>query len=90
MIDDRQRPQALDEIGDNIAPNGQNIDWFFGGTCPRFAYTSGVSEFVGVELTLAGAIPYLRNDLAQIIRNTVARLTASRDRELVEIAGRRV
>ncbi len=56
-------------------------------TTPRFAYTIGVSESVGFELILAGAIFYMRDDVAKIIRNTAAHLKASRHRELVEVAG---
>lgn len=69
MIDDRHPQQALDEIRENSARNGQHIYCVVGETCPRFANTIGVSESVGVELILAGAIFYVRDDVAAITRN---------------------
>lgn len=77
MIDDRQRQQALDEIRENIARNGRHIYRVVGETCPRFAYTIGFSESGGVELILAGAIFYMRDDGAQIIRNLFGNDNAS-------------
>jgi hypothetical protein len=87
MISADQRKRALHDIRENIARNGQPVYLVFGETTPRFAYTIGVSESVGVKLILAGAIFYKRDDVAKIISETVAHLRASRDWELVEIAG---
>jgi hypothetical protein len=88
MISEDQRKRALDEIRENISRSGQHIYYVFGETSPRFAYTIGVSESVSVELILAGAVFYKREDVAKIIRDTAAHLRAYHDRELVEIAGR--
>jgi hypothetical protein len=87
MISKEQRKRALDDIRENIARSGQHIYMVGGETTPRFAYTIGVSESVSVELILAGGIFYMRDDVEKIILNTVAHLKASRDRELVEVAG---
>jgi hypothetical protein len=87
MISKEQRKRTLDDIRENIARSGQHIYMVLGGTTPRFAYTIGVSESVSVELILAGAIFYMRDDVEKIILNTVAHLKASRDRKLVEVAG---
>jgi hypothetical protein len=86
MISEDQRKRALDEIRENISRSGQHIYYVFSETSPRFAYTIGVSESVGVELILAGAVFYKRDDVAKIIGDTAAHLRASHDRELVEIA----
>lgn len=88
MISEDQRRRALDELRENISRSGQHIYYVFGETSPRFAYTIGVSESVGVELILAGAVFYKRDDVAKIISDTAAHLRVSHDRELVEIAGR--
>jgi Domain of unknown function (DUF4262) len=87
MISQEQRKRTLDDIRENIARSGQHIYMVMGETTPRFAYTIGVSESVGVELILAGAIFYMRDDVEKIILNAVARLKTSRDRKLVEMAG---
>ena len=87
MITEEQRKRALEDIRENIARNGQHIYCVYGGMTPRFAYTIGVSESVGVELILAGAIFYMLDDVAKILEYTVAELKASRARELVEVAG---
>jgi hypothetical protein len=87
MISKEQRKRALDNIRENIARSGQHIYMVMGETTPRFAYTIGVSESAGVELILAGAIFYMRDDVEKIILKTVAHLNASRDRQLVEVAG---
>jgi hypothetical protein len=87
MISEDERKRALDEIRENIARNGQHIYCVFGGTSPRFAYTIGVSDSVGVELIFAGAILYMRDEVAKIILKTVAHLKSARDRKLVGIAG---
>jgi len=54
---------------------------------PRFAYTIGVSETIGVELILAGAILFLGDQVIQIINDIAAQLKAQRDREVFEVAG---
>jgi len=86
MVSEDEHKRALDDIRENIARNGQHIYLVFGEATPRFAYTIGVSESVGVELILAGAIFYRRDDFPEIIRNSVAQLKGSRDRELIEVA----
>jgi hypothetical protein len=87
MITEEQRRRALNDIRENIARSGQHIYMVMGDTTPRFAYTIGVSESVGVELILAGAVFYMRDDVPKIIHSTVAHLRAARDREPVEVAG---
>src|SRR5579862_5610582 len=87
MINKEQRKRTLDDIRENIARSGQHIYMVTGETTPRFAYTIGVSESAGVELILAGAIFYMRDDVEKIILNAVAHLKTSRDRGLVEVAG---
>ena len=57
MITEAQKKQALDDIRENIARSGHHIYVVSGGQTPRFAYTIGVNESIGVELILSGAIP---------------------------------
>ncbi len=57
MATEAERKQALDRIRENIAREGHHIYLVSGGAAtPRFAYTIGVSESIGVELILAGAV----------------------------------
>jgi hypothetical protein len=87
MISEEQRKRALNDIRENIARSGQHIYMVMGETTPRFAYTIGVSEPTGVELILAGAIFYMRDEVERIILKTAAHLKASRGREPLEVAG---
>jgi hypothetical protein len=41
---------------------------------PRFAYTIGLRERVGVELILAGAILYMKDEVVQILNDIAAQL----------------
>jgi len=58
-----------------------------GGQTPRFAYTIGVSESIGVELILAGAIFYMKDDLVTIINEILAKMKAQPDCEVFEVDG---
>ena len=87
MISKEQRQRALDDIRENIARSGQHIYMVLGETIPRFAYTIGLSETIGVELILAGSIFYMRDEVEKIILNTLALLKASREVKVIEIAG---
>ncbi|HUQ02973.1 MAG TPA: DUF4262 domain-containing protein [Kofleriaceae bacterium] len=54
-----------------IVRHGHQTYMIMAGSCPRFAYTVGVSESVGAELVLAGAAIFTRDEVHVII-NTVA------------------
>jgi hypothetical protein len=77
----------LDRIKEDIARSGQHIYVVSGGETPRFAYTIGVSETVGVELILAGAVFYMKDEVVKIINDIASRLKAQRDREVFEVDG---
>lgn len=87
MTNEAQRQQALDRIRENIARSGQHVYVLSGGETPRFAYTIGVSESVGVELILAGAIFYMKDEVVTILNEIAAQLRAQRNREVFEVAG---
>jgi Domain of unknown function (DUF4262) len=86
MADEAQKKQALDHIRENISRNGHHIYVVSGGATPRFAYTIGVRESLGVELILAGAIFFYLKDVTQIINDIASQLKARRDMEVVEVA----
>jgi len=65
MTNEVPQQSAIDRIRENIARSGQHIYVVLGGETPRFAYTIGVSESVGVELILAGAIFYIKNEVVK-------------------------
>lgn len=87
MITKAQKKQALDDIRENIARSGHHIYAVSGGQTPRFAYTIGVSESIGVELTLAGAILYMMDEVETIINDIAEQLKAQPDRRVFEVAG---
>ncbi len=87
MTNEAQKKQMLDRIRENIARSGQHVYVVSGEDTPRFAYTIGVSESLGVELILAGAIFYMKDEVVKIINDIAAQLKAQRDREVFEVAG---
>jgi hypothetical protein len=82
----KQKP-ALDRIRENIARSGHHVYVVSGGATPRFAYTIGISESLAVELILAGAVFYMKDEVLKIINGTAAQLKAQRDREVFEVTG---
>src|SRR5262249_26286061 len=88
MATEAQKKQTLDDIRANIAESGHHIYVVSGGDpTPRFAYTIGVSESIGVELILAGAILYMCDDVGAIINDIALQLKARPDRRAFEVAG---
>src|SRR5579864_1023121 len=86
MKSETERKEALDRIRENIARSGHHIYVVSrGAAIPRFAYTIVVSESIGVELILAGAIFYMFKDVMQIVDNIAAHLKTHRDQESFEI-----
>jgi Domain of unknown function (DUF4262) len=82
-----KKKQVIDRIREDIARSGQHVYVVSGGETPRFAYTIGVSESVGGELILAGAIFYMKDEVVKIINDIAKRLKAQRDREVFEVEG---
>lgn len=67
------RAEVVKEIADNIARFGCHIYLVAAKDTPRFAYSIGLSQSLGHELILAGAIYYSDAAAAEII-NAIARL----------------
>jgi hypothetical protein len=82
-----QKGQVIDRIREDIARSGQHVYVVSGGETPRFAYTIGVSESVGSELLLAGAIIYMKDEVVKIINDIATQLKEQRDREAFEVEG---
>jgi hypothetical protein len=74
MEDDRRRTAALEEIRQNIAVKGHHIYVVSGAPEPRFVYTIGLSEKLGAELILAGAIFYVLEEVVRIVNEIAAKL----------------
>jgi len=87
MTKEAKRKEALDRIRENIAQSGRHIYVVSGGQTPRFAYTIGVSESIGAELILAGAIFYMKDEVVKIINDVAEQLKARQNRNVVEVAG---
>ncbi len=87
MADEPSKKKTLDCIRENIARKGHHVYVVLGGTTPRFAYTIGTSESIGVELILAGAVFYMKDEVVKIINDIAGQLKAQRDREVFEVTG---
>jgi hypothetical protein len=87
MANEAQKRQALDDIRENIARSGHHIYVVSGGSTPRFAYTIGISESIGVELILAGAIFYMFDEVGTVINDIAGQLRAQPDRRVFEVIG---
>jgi hypothetical protein len=83
-----QRKRALEVIRENIARSGHHIYLVSSnGPTPRFAYTIGVTDSIGVELILAGAIFYMKDEVVTVINEIVAQMKAQPHREVFEVDG---
>jgi uncharacterized protein DUF4262 len=80
-----QRSVALDRIRQNIALHGHHTYIVSGAEYPRFAYTIGVSETLGFELILAGAIFYMADDVMRIINDIASTMKQQETREAQEL-----
>lgn len=87
MANEAQREAALDQIKQNIAESGHHIYVVSGGATPCFAYTVGISESIGVELILAGAVFYYLKEITRVINYIAAQLKSQRDQRVFEVAG---
>jgi len=88
LVQNNQRERALEVIQENIARSGHHIYVVAAdGQTPRFAYTIGLTESVGVELILAGASFYMKDDVVAIISEILAQMKAQPEREVFEVAG---
>ena len=66
---------AFDLIRSNIASHGRHVYVVAGdGPLPRFAYTIGVRDRIGVELVLAGASIFQANEVTHIINHIASKL----------------
>ena len=77
----------LELIHRNIQTSGFHIYIIKAGAVPRFAYTIGLSESLGTELVLAGAIYYMLNDVNTILHAIREDLTVSREFDRVITVG---
>jgi len=82
-----QRNEAINTIRQNIAQRGHHIYVVSGSVIPRFVYSIGLSDSVGAELILAGAIFYTKDEIIRVVNEIAERLSAGPERRLFEIAG---
>jgi len=87
MATEAQRKRAMEDIRENISRYGLHVYMVIGDVTPRFAYTIGLSESVGAELILAGAVFYMKDDVLQIIKAIASELKAAPERRTFEVAG---
>ena len=87
MASEAQRKKALEDIRENIARHGLHVYMVISDVTPRFAYTIGLSESVGVELIFAGAVFYMKDEVLQIIEAIASELKTSHERRTFEVSG---
>ena len=87
MASEAERRRALEDIRENIARSGLHVYLVMSDVTPRFAYTIGLSELIGAELILAGAIFYMKDDVLQIIKAVASELNADRARRTCNVTG---
>lgn len=75
------RQTALDAIQQNILRRGHHIYIVLASSTPRFAYTIGLSESLGFELVLAGAIFFMADEVVAIL-NALADAFKSKEAKL--------
>jgi hypothetical protein len=85
MANEARRKAALEQIREHIAKSGHHVYVIVGKATPRFAYTIGVSEWMGVELILAGGFFYSNDEVPPIINEIAAQLKAQRNRGIFEL-----
>lgn len=73
------RKAALAAIEENITRSGYHLYLVSGGSIPRFAYTIGLTESLGAELILAGALIYSGEEVRRIVAMARQELLASGD-----------
>ena|SRR5579864_1169617 len=72
MANEARQKTALDQIRQHIAKSGHHVYVVVAKTTPRFAYTIGVSEWMGSELVLAGGFFYSNDEVPAIINGIAA------------------
>jgi hypothetical protein len=73
-VDKRANKAALQRIRRAITRYGFFAYTVVGGSTPRWAYTIGLTESVGAELVLAGAVIYSGEEVAAIVDELARRL----------------
>lgn len=61
------KEEWLKLIASNIEQSGHHITMVKGGTCPRFAYTIGLSASVSIELVFAGGIELMADEVMVVL-----------------------
>jgi hypothetical protein len=85
MVNEVKRKATLNQIRENITRSGHHIYVVSGGATPRFAYTIGISESIGIELILAGAVFYMKDEVLRIINDIAGHLKTQPDRRVFEV-----
>lgn len=78
-MSESKRKAALDRIRDNIQTYGHHVYIVAGGPSPRFAYTVGLRDSLGLDLVFAGGLLYSADETLEIINALAEYLRASMD-----------
>ena len=83
------RESALERIRANIARHGHHVYTVSGGgQLPRYLYTIGLSERIGAELILAGAIFFMGKEALRIVDTIATEWGSSKTSYTIEPLGR--
>ena len=83
------RESALDRIRANIARHGHHVYTVAGGgQLPRYLYTIGLSDRVGAELILAGAVFFGGKDALRIVETIAKQWGSNKASYTIESLGR--
>lgn len=68
------KEKFLQEIKSNINKHGHHINIVTDGLCPRFGYTIGAIEKIGLEVVFAGGLYYTNEEVSIIIDGIISEL----------------
>src|SRR5262245_40650817 len=77
------RPEMLELIRRNVEQHGYHVYIVVGGAVPRYGYTIGLLEKLGLELVLPGATYYATDEVKLILEKIHRQLAAGTSRESV-------
>jgi hypothetical protein len=78
----------LTKIKENIKEYGHHVTIVSNGIAPRYAYTIGVKEALGIELIFAGGMFYMQDEVLEIVNEIVGQLKNSSNFDGFQIGSR--
>ncbi|MEO1253297.1 MAG: DUF4262 domain-containing protein [Bacteroidota bacterium] len=86
----RDKKTGLELIESNVETYGYHVYLVSSKTEPRYAYTIGLNDKLGIELIFAGGIFYLKEDLYRIFDSIIRELKRDQNIEGLSVTDRRL